>query len=366
MSWGAALVESWWSWMEPLAVQLAVLGAIVAALDAALCRWACPRLLAALWLVVLVKLVLPPSLSSPLSLARWVDEAGPFWPSPGGSGAALRSLAFAAWAAGAAGLLALGAWRHRCLRRDWLGPRPAPAPEWLETLSREQGALIGLRRPPALRVCRGAAGPALVGLLRPVVVLPAELVWEGERRRLAHVLLHEFVHIRRRDPLAALAAFVGQAVFWFHPVLWIARRRLSILRELSCDQAVARILGKETAAYRLTLLELSGVSAPPPVGLGFLRRRARLLGRLERLERPLPGVLWSRIGCAGLLAVLFACCVPLARVAPPSLAPERLLEDRRGCLQLRYAVLGMLARLEDRAAREDRPADPDTSQEASP
>ena len=92
------------------------------------------------------------------------------------------------------------------------------------------------------------------GVLRPVVVLPASArQWTAPRLRT--VLLHELVHVERRD---LVAQFLGQAVcclYWIHPLAWLAARQLRKEREQACDDAVlAR--GVPAPEYAGLLLDL--------------------------------------------------------------------------------------------------------------
>jgi beta-lactamase regulating signal transducer with metallopeptidase domain len=82
------------------------------------------------------------------------------------------------------------------------------------------------------------ATPAVDGLLRPRVSLPEGVRRLLSRRELDAVLLHELTHARRRDNLIRLVHEVGLCLFWFHPLAWLAGSRLSLYRELSCDESV--------------------------------------------------------------------------------------------------------------------------------
>ncbi len=344
-----------------MSVQVLVLVLIVAVLDLLLARWAWPQLRAALWLLVVIKLVLPPTLTSPLSVSHLglLPAVDPAIGSTVGSAqpavALVPILLFWIWLAGVAVLGSFGAWRYLRLRQEWLAGGVAPGPV-LENLCHAVSRRLGLRQPPRLLLQAGVHGPAVVGFLRPVVVLPASLVDSG-REQLEHVLLHELAHVRRRDPLVALACLVLQLCYWFHPGVWWARQRLTTLRELCCDQAVASVLREATPRYRRTLLELSRPLIDRPVGtlgdgaFAFIHRHSQLLARLDWLERPLPRHPFvRRIATLFLCGWMLLCCVPLGRppvsaasaTASASTAPSTL-DDLAGCMRLRFAVFQALA-----------------------
>jgi beta-lactamase regulating signal transducer with metallopeptidase domain len=346
------LARSWWEWCAAISVQLGVLTVCVAALDRVLRRRVRPQALLALWLLLAVKVVVPPTMGSPWSLfVLWaplaLDAAAPLRSDP----PALPL--FLVWLFGCGFSGAVFAWRCRGLRREWLGSGTQPIPPRAALLARGAAERLGLERLPRVCIARGAPGPAVVGFLRPVVVLPAGLVESATPEEVTHVLLHELAHVKRRDPALQLLSIVLQAALWYHPSIWLARRRLSVLAELCCDDEVATALRGGTAEYRRTLLRLARpMFAHGSSGaLGFFRRRSHLLLRMEWLERrdawaPGRGGRWrARALAGGLCALVFCFCVPLARprggIEDLSLPP---LESLQGCLQVRYAVQAALAR----------------------
>jgi beta-lactamase regulating signal transducer with metallopeptidase domain len=244
-------------------------------------------------------------------------------------------------------------------------------PTWFRELAQSAADRLKLNIVPNVRVCREATGPAVFGFIRPLVLLPAEMFASASRVEIEHVLLHEFAHVKRRDPLASLVCLIVQLVYWFHPAAWLMRARLATLREVCCDAAVARVLREHAPEYRRTLLnfarrllEIPSRERPLLDRLTFLQGHSQLLARLEWLQRPMAkrrpvGLIFA----VGLLAVLIACCLPLARPVRQAASIESLasadptqgfeippLNELEGCLQLRYAVLGMLAQQESASA----------------
>lgn len=86
----------------------------------------------------------------------------------------------------------------------------------------------------------GGGAPAVDGVLRPRISLPAGIERVLTEAELEAVLLHELTHARRRDNLIRLVHELGACAFWFHPLVWLAGSRLSLYRELSCDESVVR------------------------------------------------------------------------------------------------------------------------------
>lgn len=95
--------------------------------------------------------------------------------------------------------------------------------------------------------------PCVIGILRPVIVLPVGIAERLTRAQLDAVIAHELCHVRRRDNLAALFYMGVQCVFWFHPLVWLIGSRLVLERELACDEAVLAA-GNEPRTYAEAIL----------------------------------------------------------------------------------------------------------------
>ncbi len=87
-----------------------------------------------------------------------------------------------------------------------------------------------------------------MGFLRPVLVLPAQLMERLNPPQLSAVLTHELCHVRRRDNFFAALHMVVEAIFWFHPLVWWIGSRMVEERELACDEEVLR-MGCEPSDY---------------------------------------------------------------------------------------------------------------------
>ena len=87
--------------------------------------------------------------------------------------------------------------------------------------------------------------------------------WSAERRDV--VLAHEIAHLAGRDPLRHVAARLAVALYWFHPLAWMAARQATVAREQACDEAVLA-LGTRPSAYARVLLELAESMQPSAAG----------------------------------------------------------------------------------------------------
>jgi len=91
-----------------------------------------------------------------------------------------------------------------------------------------------------VRFGRASQAPSMDGLVRPRISLPSGIDRLLSDEEISAVLIHELTHAKRRDNLIRLVHEIGLCVLWFHPLVWITGARLSLYRELSCDESVIR------------------------------------------------------------------------------------------------------------------------------
>jgi HEAT repeat protein/beta-lactamase regulating signal transducer with metallopeptidase domain len=201
---------------------------------------------------------------------------------------------------------------------------------WLP-LARELASRLGIAAD--VRFLRSTTGtmPMAWGLVRPTVLMPADAdTWPVERLRM--VLLHELAHVRRRDCLTHLLAQAACAVYWFHPLAWMAARRARAERERACDDLVLAA-GTRGSDYAEELLQIARVMRTGPLSgvLGgvslAMAQRSQLEGRLLAILDP--AVPRNGLTRARVLATCVACCagiMPLAALEPRAqeLAPSRV------------------------------------------
>ena len=358
----------WLNWQWSMLWQTAVLVAVVAVIDRLTRKWAWPQLRYALWLLVLVKLMLPPTLTSPISvtstvpaLAQNVIETSAEEPAPmaietpAASMAAVESSALnvqppapvateshaastvpvavaapaLSWAACAMavwlfGVLALGIGLVVYLRRlaaEHAEPRPDDVPEWFDDVLAQAAREIGLGRAPRVVFSRKVCCPAVFAVFRPVVLIPAEEVATMTRSETRHVLLHELAHIKRGDLWVHAVQMGLMILYWFNPLLWLMRKHVQNLRELCCDATVARHLREEAGAYRQTLLATGRALLARPIdpGLGLLglyENPGWLAVRLDWLQKNTWRRPWlRRISVTLVIALMLACVLPMAALS---------------------------------------------------
>jgi len=230
----------------------------------------------------------PPDAPTPaVDNSRWVGNA-PIRPS------ASRVL-LTIWLTGA--LAALGALILSLVRLGRLARTAAVVtdPAW-QSAAASIAARLRLRVPVRIVESPDVDAPMAGGCWQPTVFLPAAARdWTTERRDV--VLTHELAHLAARDPLRHTLARVAVALYWFHPLAWIAAARGSAAREAACDEAVIAT-GVRRSTYARILLDLSERATRSPLTAGALSivQRSHLERRLMTIldgpprpaGRPLP------------------------------------------------------------------------------
>jgi TonB family protein len=232
------------------------------------------------------------------------------------AGVSPAAVLFAGWVAGTALFLLpvfIGLWQVRRLRRSaqpWRQGGPV-----VETLALD----AGIRRRVAVLLHEALPGPMTCGIVRPAIVLPADArTWDAED--LNRAIVHELEHVRRGDWATQCLARAVCAVYWFHPLVWLASRRLALEAERSCDDAV---LGRsEPTAYADQLVALAhrlSLAAAAKPALLAMASHADLAARIgavldSRQPRGRAGTLPVALACGG--AFLLALTIsPLTMVA---------------------------------------------------
>lgn len=106
--------------------------------------------------------------------------------------------------------------------------------------------------------------PGVVGLFRPILLLPEGIAERLTPAQFEAVLAHELSHVRRRDNLTGAVQMVVEAAFWFHPLVWWIGARLIEERERACDEAVLD-LGNQPRDYADAILGVVKLYVESPI-----------------------------------------------------------------------------------------------------
>ncbi len=126
----------------------------------------------------------------------------------------------------------------------------------MEALVQRLSEKLVVGRRVRVSVLDAAVGPAVYGLIRPTILLPAAIIQGRSQRELEPLVAHELIHIRRGDLWWALVQTLACCLFWFHPLVWLAQAMLQREAELSCDEETIAGLDCSPAVYARSLLDV--------------------------------------------------------------------------------------------------------------
>lgn len=243
------------------------------------------------------------------------------------------TLALCVWLVGAVFVLAAA------LYRQWhfngaLRLRPAATDPLLRALVASLGQKAGIRKPVRVLLMPAGTTPAVVGMIRPSVLLPEDWETRFDERSLRHVLLHELLHVKQHDLLWNWAATAVQALHWFNPLVWFVVSRFQADRELRCDAgALALLSPTERLDYGHTLLRIqeSFFAAPTLAGLApCVRNHPTLRQRIHMIAHPTARQPVVQMMLVATLSVLVGYSFTTARAVEKEVpAKERTREGNR-------------------------------------
>ena len=235
-----------------------------------------------------------------------------------------------AWLAGSClclWLILVRSWRFARLLRH-----AAPAPPDARRQAERIAARLGVRRCPGVWFVPGAVCPMLWAVAGDARLLLPRGLWDRlDAAQRDTLLAHELAHLLRRDHWVRLLEVAATVLYWWHPVLWWARRGLREAEEQCCDAWVVWSMPAAVRHYMSAILEaVDYVSDPNPTGAVATARPALPafgsgMGEFRRLERRLWMIRQNesprRLGRPALLGVA------LAAAAALPLAPTMARQD---------------------------------------
>ena len=347
--------------MVSILIEASIYSCVVAlaimAFRAALKKKLSPRLQYGLWLLLILRLVIPVSIESGFHLdilpaVQSAPHISLTEPEPGAQGAAfaladeaaapvleasapapgggaqqaaaqpqaaannppepmdLSAIAFSVWLAGAAGL---AAWfnfvKYRYFSR-MCAVAVKPPEETARTFAQCK-AELKLTGDVRLLVTKANISPGITLFLKPTVLMPASLTSDPCKLRFA--LLHELSHYKRGDHIMYVITNVLRCVYWFNPVVHFAFSLIQQDMETACDARVLLHIGAEQKrGYLATVIALFSYEALPQLGMARLTARSMAKKRIEGAFMKHKAALPVRLAAGLLSAVLLVACFTTA------------------------------------------------------
>jgi len=272
------LTQSW---------QIAILVIVIAAVNLAL-KNKSAHIRYLLWLIVLAKCIVPPSVTVPLAILPQDKMQEPTLISIGEMPAvnvemkdtvtseplALPSLPVTSpnimerlarvtvkqwlgfgWAVGAV-IFVVFALIKALRTNHWLWRQRKPLPVEAQIGIENLFFGLGLKTFPKVWLLSGIGQPFVWGLLRGSIYLPADFVKVNSTEHRRGVLGHELGHILRFDAAVNILQIIAQAVFWFHPFVWWANKKIRAEREKCCDEMAIACLGSKVKDYSSAIVNI--------------------------------------------------------------------------------------------------------------
>ena len=161
-------------------------------------------------------------------------------------------------------------------------------PEW-QFRVHQLAQQLGIQRGVSLCKSEDVTVPMVVGLTRPMILLPQASVAELSPTELEAILLHELAHVRRSDYLWLLMQRLVQVVHWPNPLVWFSGKLIGSVRESSCDAYCIHAM-QSRERYSQSLAALAAVASTQrssAVALAAVRP-ARIQRRLQAIDGTLP------------------------------------------------------------------------------
>ena len=353
------LGRGFWDYAAAVFIQASLLIVLLLILDFVLRKRVRAVFRYCLWMLLFVKLVLPASFTLPTGIGYWLGDYFPsqvsiakFTPHTEAAvpmiqidevapmvinapqryvldtrtmneripeGVELESinwqgLVFSGWLVGML-VFSVSLVRRFCyVRRLITSSRPANerSLEMLEECHRR----MGIRRNIALRLTGQKLSPAVCGLFKPTILMPAALLQKLSREKLKIVLIHELAHIKRGDAWVHLLQTILQIVYFYNPLIWIANAMVRRVREQAVDEMVLVTLRPKAKNYSNMLIDIAEMAFWRPNFslsiIGVVESKKALERRINHmLTRPVPKS--SKLGLLRLiiLVVIGAILLPM-------------------------------------------------------
>lgn len=149
----------------------------------------------------------------------------------------------------------------------------------------------GINRYIPIYTCEGFKSPCILGILKPKIFIPKYICDANNYKYLSHILLHELIHYKRKDLLSNFLGVVALLIHWFNPIVWFSISKMKLQREYACDSYVLEIIGEEESTeYGMTLINSSKLisnNKVPQLAIFFetknqIKRRIKMIKNFKK------------------------------------------------------------------------------------
>lgn len=189
----------------------------------------------------------------------------------------------------------------------------------------KQTVLMAIRRKDNIYESEYISTPFVLGIVRPKIYIPFNLS-EQERE---YILKHEQYHIRRKDQIIKICAYILCVIYWFQPLIWFAYFVMIRDMEMSCDEYVLKNSKSDIrAAYSTSLLKLATKTEDfnaglPAFGESDIRKRVKNIMKFNAKKK------WVSVVAAIAVVVVGVFCLTKAAVKTDANKPDKIIAEKK-------------------------------------
>ena len=189
----------------------------------------------------------------------------------------------------------------------------------------KQTVLMAIRRKDNIYESEYISTPFVLGIVRPKIYIPFNLS-EQERE---YILKHEQYHIRRKDQIIKICAYILCVIYWFQPLIWFAYFVMIRDMEMSCDEYVLKNSKSDIrAAYSTSLLKLATKTEDfnaglPAFGESDIRKRVKNIMKFNAKKK------WVSVVAAIAVVVVGVSCLTKAAVKTDANKPDKIIAEKK-------------------------------------
>lgn len=189
----------------------------------------------------------------------------------------------------------------------------------------KQTVLMAIRRKDNIYESECISTPFVLGIVRPKIYIPFNLS-EQERE---YILKHEQYHIRRKDQIIKICAYILCVIYWFQPLIWFAYFVMVRDMEMSCDEYVLKNSKSDIrAAYSTSLLKLATKTGDfnaglPAFGESDIRKRVKNIMKFNAKKK------WVSVVAAIAVVIVGVSCLTKAAVKIDANKPDKIIAEKK-------------------------------------
>ncbi|WP_246615492.1 M56 family metallopeptidase [Clostridium thailandense] len=165
---------------------------------------------------------------------------------------------------------------------------------------------VNINKDMAVYISDGFKSPCISGIVKPKIYIPQCVCSIDKHKYLYHVLLHELTHYKRKDLVYNSLAVIAVILHWFNPIVWFCMKKMKLQRECACDAYVLEIIGEEKAEdYGMTLINFSKLISSNNKALQlavFFETKNQIRRRIEMIKN-------FKKGSYKMSVTAVACCI---------------------------------------------------------